>query len=145
MCEVGIKEKKEMKQPAHVARERSLDLGSKNWSLLETGPCHNSCRPAHQTHSTTWYLPMAASAIFVLDQKGKILISRNYRGDVPMSVASRFISKVLEEDETNIKPIIEEEGVSYIFVKCNNLYCILHSIRSVYATREVLVNVFDHL
>jgi AP-1 complex subunit mu len=68
---------------------------------------------------------MAASAIFVLDQKGKILISRNYRGDVPMSVASRFISKILEEDETNVKPIIEEEGVSYIFVKFNNLYCIL--------------------
>lgn len=68
---------------------------------------------------------MAASAVFVLDQKGKILISRNYRGDVPMSVASRFIAKILEEDETNIKPIIEEEGVSYIFVKCNNLYCIL--------------------
>lgn len=67
---------------------------------------------------------MAASALFVLDQKGKILISRNYRGDVPMSVASRFISKILEEDEMNVKPIIEEEGVSYIFVKYNNLYCI---------------------
>jgi hypothetical protein len=40
-------------------------------------------------------------------------------------VASRFISKILEEDETNVKPIIEEEGVSYIFVKFNNLYCIL--------------------
>lgn len=70
---------------------------------------------------------MAASALFILDQKGKILISRNYRGDVPMSVASRFLSKVLEEDELNVKPIIEEEGVSYIFVKYNNLYCILDS------------------
>jgi AP-1 complex subunit mu len=73
---------------------------------------------------------MAASAIFVLDQKGKILISRNYRGDVPMSVASRFISKVLEEDEANVKPIIEEEGVSYIFVKFNNLYLLATTERN---------------
>jgi AP-1 complex subunit mu len=39
---------------------------------------------------------MAASAVFILDQKGKILISRNYRGDVPMNVASRFVSKLLD-------------------------------------------------
>lgn len=65
---------------------------------------------------------MAASAIFILDQKGKILISRNYRGDVPMSVASRFIAKLLEDDEMNVRPITEEEGVSYIFVKFHNLF-----------------------
>jgi len=73
---------------------------------------------------------MAASAVFVLDQKGKILISRNYRGDVPMSVASRFISRIIEEDETNVKPIIEEEGVSYIYVKCNNLYLLATTERN---------------
>ena len=68
---------------------------------------------------------MAASAIFILDHRGKILISRNYRGDVPMSVASRFINKILEEEEMNIKPVTEEDGVTYIFVKHQNLYCIL--------------------
>jgi len=73
---------------------------------------------------------MAASAVFVLDSKGKILISRNYRGDVPMSVASRFISKQLEEDEMNVKPIIEEEGVSYIFVKYHNLYLLATTVRN---------------
>jgi AP-1 complex subunit mu len=73
---------------------------------------------------------MAASALFVLDQKGKILISRNYRGDVPMSVASRFIAKIIEEEEMNIKPIIEEDGVSYIFVKYNNLYLLATTERN---------------
>lgn len=67
---------------------------------------------------------MAASAVFILDHRGKILISRNYRGDIPMSVATRFIGKVLEEEELNVKPIVEEEGVTYIFVKHNNLFCI---------------------
>ncbi len=96
---------------------------SKNWRCLVV-----KGRPTTTTHSTvhTHSIQMA-SAIFILDQKGKILISRNYRGDVPMSVASRFISKILEEEEMNVKPIIEEEGVSFIFVKHNNLYRILIS------------------
>ena len=29
------------------------------------------------------------SALFVLDSKGKVIIARNYRGDVPMSVSER--------------------------------------------------------
>jgi AP-1 complex subunit mu len=32
---------------------------------------------------------MASSAVFVTDLKGKIIISRNYRGDVPMAVSER--------------------------------------------------------
>jgi AP-1 complex subunit mu len=32
---------------------------------------------------------MATSAIFIMDLKGKIIISRNYRGDVPMSASER--------------------------------------------------------
>jgi len=39
-----------------------------------------------------------------------------------MSVASRFINQVLQEDEANVKPIVEEDNVSYVFVKHNNLY-----------------------
>jgi AP-1 complex subunit mu len=66
---------------------------------------------------------MALSALYILDQKGKILISRNYRGDVPFNSAERFISRLLEEDDELVKPIIEEEGVSYLYVKQNNLYC----------------------
>lgn len=53
-----------------------------------------------------------------------------------MSVASRFIAKILEEEELNIKPIIEEDGVTYIFAKHNNLYCIflIHAINNAYLT-----------
>lgn len=86
---------------------------------------------------------MALSALYILDQKGKILISRNYRGDVPFNSAERyvfhwwfhvlvadvddsssFITRILEEEEeANVKPIIEEEGISYLYVRHNNLYC----------------------
>lgn len=67
-----------------------------------------------------------ASAVYILDQKGKILISRNYRGDVPLNIAERFVAKILEEEEElNVKPVIEEEGVSFLYVRHNNLYCAL--------------------
>lgn len=65
---------------------------------------------------------MAASAIFILDGKSKVIIARNYRGDVPMSMATKFIARALEEDEL-IKPIVNEEGVTYVFVKHNGLFC----------------------
>ena len=32
---------------------------------------------------------MTLSCIFVMDLKGRVIISRNYRGDVPMSVSER--------------------------------------------------------
>jgi AP-1 complex subunit mu len=33
---------------------------------------------------------MVASALFITDTKGKVIISRNYRGDIPMSVSERY-------------------------------------------------------
>eukprot|EP01113_Clastostelium_recurvatum_P040917 TRINITY_DN642_c0_g1_i1.p1 TRINITY_DN642_c0_g1~~TRINITY_DN642_c0_g1_i1.p1 ORF type:complete len:430 (+),score=112.79 TRINITY_DN642_c0_g1_i1:59-1348(+) len=81
---------------------------------------------------------MAASAVFILDTKGKVLISRNYRGDVPMSVASRFISKILEEEELNMKPIVEEDGVSYVYIKHSNLYLMATTERNANAATVVL-------
>lgn len=34
---------------------------------------------------------MVASSIFVMDLKGKILIFRNYRGDIPTSAADKCV------------------------------------------------------
>ena len=35
---------------------------------------------------------MAVSAVFILDGKGKLLISRDFRGDVPVSCVDRFVN-----------------------------------------------------
>jgi AP-1 complex subunit mu len=35
---------------------------------------------------------MTVSAIFIMDQNGKVIISRNYRGEIPMKVAENFRS-----------------------------------------------------
>lgn len=38
---------------------------------------------------------MVASAVFIMDTKGKVIISRNYRGDIPMSVSERYVLVIL--------------------------------------------------
>jgi len=40
-----------------------------------------------------------------------------------MACVERFNTKILEEDEVNLKPIFEEDGINYIYIRHNNLYC----------------------
>lgn len=65
---------------------------------------------------------MPVSAVYILDSKGKVIISRDYRGDVPHKALERFITHVLETEETELKPIFEEDGINYIYIKYNSLY-----------------------
>lgn len=67
-------------------------------------------------------LTMPVSAVYLLDSKGKVIISRDYRGDIPIKCLERFITHVLETDETELKPIFEEDGINYIYIKYNSLY-----------------------
>jgi len=65
---------------------------------------------------------MTASAVFILDMKGKVIISRNYRGDVPMNCVERFSGHVLESEEADDRPVWLEHGTTYVYIKYNNLY-----------------------
>eukprot|EP00732_Lithocolla_globosa_P001981 Lithocolla_globosa_v1_NODE_1151_length_2830_cov_9.568084.p1 type:complete len:433 gc:universal NODE_1151_length_2830_cov_9.568084:2729-1431(-) len=65
---------------------------------------------------------MVCSAVFILDTKGKVLISRNYRGDLPISSVEKFLPMVLESEDEGQHPVLEGDGVHYIYVKHNNLY-----------------------
>jgi AP-1 complex subunit mu len=42
---------------------------------------------------------MAASALFILDLKGHVILFRDYRGDIPIKHAERFITKLNELEE----------------------------------------------
>eukprot|EP00824_Muranothrix_gubernata_P002341 TRINITY_DN12787_c0_g1_i1.p1 TRINITY_DN12787_c0_g1~~TRINITY_DN12787_c0_g1_i1.p1 ORF type:complete len:438 (-),score=96.94 TRINITY_DN12787_c0_g1_i1:62-1351(-) len=82
---------------------------------------------------------MATSAVFILDLKGKIIISRNYRGDVPLAVAERFVSCVLDaDDDTALKPVLLDDGVTFVWVKYNNLYLMACTKRNANATVMLL-------
>ncbi|CAN0019299.1 unnamed protein product [Sphacelaria rigidula] len=64
---------------------------------------------------------MVASALFIMDLKGKIIISRNFRGDVPMSASETFSNHIQEREEMEQKPVFTVEGVTYVYVQYNNL------------------------
>jgi len=73
---------------------------------------------------------MVCSAVFIMDLKGKILISRNYRGDIPMSVSEKFTKHLMEDDENQLTPCITDEGYTFLYVKHNNLYLMAMSKRN---------------
>lgn len=89
---------------------------------------------------------MVLSSLFFLDLKGKILISRDYRGDISASHAEEFIELLSDREiasemngggesgsgtgssaassASNAQPpIFHKNGISYCYIKYNNLYC----------------------
>jgi len=68
---------------------------------------------------------MSSSAIFILDVKGKVLISRNYRGDVEMGVIDKFLPLLMErEEEGNVTPLIQTSGCTFMYIQHQNLYIV---------------------
>ncbi|KAG4306112.1 hypothetical protein PORY_000100 [Pneumocystis oryctolagi] len=63
------------------------------------------------------------SSIYFLDLKGKILISRDYRGDIPMVYVEKFLSLISESEEmVPATPCFTHDGVHYLYIRHNNLY-----------------------
>mmetsp|Transcript_44851 Transcript_44851/g.54292 ORF Transcript_44851/g.54292 Transcript_44851/m.54292 type:complete len:458 (+) Transcript_44851:157-1530(+) len=84
---------------------------------------------------------MVASAVFITDLSGKSIISRNYRGDIPLTKAiERFAKYVTEVEDDAKKPIFHVDtngdvmesmrdigstgpgGETFVFIQHNNLY-----------------------
>ncbi|CAB4057814.1 AP1M [Lepeophtheirus salmonis] len=58
--------------------------------------------------------------------KGKVLINRNYRGDIENNVIEKFIGQTtIAEDEGSSAPLIStSDGVTFAYIKRNNLYVV---------------------
>eukprot|EP01135_Chromosphaera_perkinsii_P010490 Nk52_evm1s2151 gene=Nk52_evmTU1s2151 len=68
---------------------------------------------------------MPASAIFMMDLKGKVLICRNYRGDIPMKLMDKFLPLVLESEEEGVStPIVQYEDTTFAYIKYNNIFVV---------------------
>jgi hypothetical protein len=65
-----------------------------------------------------------ASLIAILDVKGKPLIQRSYRDDVPPSFVERFLPLVLdiEEEGQQVTPCFSSQGINYMHIRHSNLY-----------------------
>jgi len=69
------------------------------------------------------------SAIYILDGNGKIIISRDYRGDVSFNKIERFSQKLVYGDD--FEPVFEDDGVHFCFVKHENIYLVAVSRRNI--------------
>ncbi|RKP20684.1 clathrin adaptor, mu subunit [Rozella allomycis CSF55] len=67
---------------------------------------------------------MVASSIYVLDLKGKPIICRDYRGDIPANAVDKFIALLQEYDDADQvpTPAFSHDGVNYVYLKHNNVY-----------------------
>ena len=97
---------------------------------------------------------LGCSAIYFLDQKGKIIISRDYRGDVNSTITERFQRKVLELDERTLKPVFTERDTTFIWIRVNNIYIVSVAkgnpnvalmLTFLYRMQEVLSSYFGEL
>ncbi|KAJ6552071.1 clathrin adaptor mu subunit [Mycena vulgaris] len=81
-----------------------------------------------------------ASLIAILDLKGKPLIQRSYRDDVPPSYVERFMPLVLdmEEEGRYITPCFSSQGVNYMHIRHSNLYLLALSIRNTNAAETIV-------
>ncbi|KAM9796444.1 adaptor related protein complex 1 subunit mu 3 isoform X2 [Syngnathus typhle] len=68
---------------------------------------------------------MSASALFILDLKGKVLICRNYMGNMDMNEIDHFMPFLIKrEDEAETTPLITHGSSHFLWIKHNNLYLV---------------------
>ncbi|KAJ7432629.1 Mu homology domain-containing protein [Mycena galericulata] len=81
-----------------------------------------------------------ASLIAILDLKGKPLIQRSYRDDVPPSYVERFLPLVLdiEEEGQQVTPCFSSQGINYMHIRHSNLYLLALSKRNSNAAETIL-------
>lgn len=106
------------------------------------------CHPLHRLHAM-------ASVVYLLDSRGRPILHRDYRGDVPVSVVDAFPLLLLKNStaaattaaadidvttnlaEIDVPPVIYDNGLSYAFVLHNGIF--------VLAVCKSDVNVFNVL
>ncbi|KAG5059237.1 hypothetical protein JHK87_000266 [Glycine soja] len=93
----------------------------------------------------------AASALFLLDIKGRVLIWRDYRGDVSALDAERFFTKLIEKqaDPQAQDPVVHDNGVTYMFIQHSNVYLMIATRQNCNAASLLfflhrIVDVFKH-
>ncbi|KAI7084301.1 AP-1 complex subunit [Hortaea werneckii] len=81
-----------------------------------------------------------ASALFFLDLKGKTLLARNYRGDIPLSAVERFptLLSEIEEETSSAPPCLTADGINYLYIRHNNLYLLALTKRNSNAAELLL-------
>ncbi|XP_043859003.1 AP-1 complex subunit mu-2 isoform X1 [Dromiciops gliroides] len=78
---------------------------------------------------------MSASAVFILDMKGKPLICRNYKGDVNMAEIDHFMPLLMQkEEEGALTPLLTHGRVHFLWIKHSNLYLVATTLKNANAS-----------
>lgn len=95
---------------------------------------HNKKHLSTQRSSLYFNNQEMASLIAILDLKGKSLIQRSYKDDIPASAVDKFMPIVLEmeEDLQTVTPCFSKDGINYMHIKYSNLYSEWTVISSMY-------------
>ncbi|SMN19990.1 similar to Saccharomyces cerevisiae YPL259C APM1 Mu1-like medium subunit of the clathrin-associated protein complex (AP-1) [Maudiozyma saulgeensis] len=66
------------------------------------------------------------SAVYFCDNKGKPILSRRFKDDVPLNAIDKFqvVLSDLEEESSIIPPCITHNGIQYLFIQHNDLYIV---------------------
>ncbi|CDZ98374.1 clathrin assembly protein ap47 [Phaffia rhodozyma] len=81
-----------------------------------------------------------ASLVAILDLKGKSLIQRSYRDDVPASQIERFLPLILdmEEEGVQVTPCFTSDGINFMHIRISNLYILALSNRNSNASEIII-------
>ena len=61
------------------------------------------------------------SGIYLIDKKGKVLVQRRYRSDIPSSTYDVFNKAMKKVDHVTAKPIFTEKGMTFCYTKHSNI------------------------
>ncbi|KAK2195721.1 bifunctional Longin-like domain superfamily/Mu homology domain/Clathrin adaptor [Babesia duncani] len=64
------------------------------------------------------------SGLYILDLKGRLIISRTYKVDVFTNVCDAFYNNVISVDSYNIKPVFHVDGSTFCWILHNGIYLI---------------------
>lgn len=82
--------------------------------------CKQQCHYCYSPHN------LCAVLLYSVFYSLQVLVCRNYRGDVDMSEIEHFMTLLMDkEEEGTLSPILAHGGVRFMWIKHNNLYCIL--------------------
>lgn len=84
------------------------------------------------------------SAVYFCDGKGRPILSRRYRDDIPLSAIDKFAPLLLQlEEESNvIPPCVNHDGIQYLFIQHSDLYVV--ALTTSLATNVAQVFTFLH-
>ncbi|GFE54167.1 mu1 adaptin [Babesia ovis] len=67
------------------------------------------------------------SAIYILDNKGRMMINRKYKDDVITNITDSFYANVLLKEQNSVTPVYHCDGSTFCWILYNDLYFVAAS------------------